>query len=118
MHPNAGCAVGGKRVVEARALAHVVDRIHVVEKNPPQVFTRPVDPVNINVLLRLAVIRSHANHVSFSGDDIIQLVLAKESGERGVTLAFFFARLDGNREVILSGKAETQHDTVSYTHLT
>jgi hypothetical protein len=54
MHPNAGCAVGGKRIVEARALAHVVDRIHVVKKNPPQVFTRPVDPVNINVLLWLA----------------------------------------------------------------
>ena len=43
MKQNTCRAIGRKRIVISRPVAQFVDRIDVIEKNPPQVLERPVE---------------------------------------------------------------------------
>jgi hypothetical protein len=70
VQPDSGRAIGRKGIVKGRAIAQLIDRFQVIEKNPPKIFKRSVDPVYIYVLLRLAIIGSHPDDVALIGDHV------------------------------------------------
>ena len=109
MHQNTGRAVGRQRVVIARSVAQIIDRLYVIEKDPADVLERRARPVDIDVLLGLAIGRPHADHIALVGDDVVQFILPKKTGDRRIALAFLFARLDRHREVILAREAKAYH---------
>ena len=100
VHPRVkqytGCAVGRKGIVVTRPLAQVVHRLDIIEKHPPQVLKRSVDPIDIDVLLGLTVGGPHPHDVALVGDDVIEFILSEKTRQGRITLALLFARLDRN----------------------
>src|SRR5262245_20608894 len=110
MKENAGGAVGGKRVVISWPQAQLVHRLYIVEKDTTDVPERRSRSVDVHVFLRLAVVRSYANDVALVGNDVVDLILAKKTGERRIALALLLASFDGYGDVILAAKAKAHHD--------
>jgi hypothetical protein len=82
----------------------------VVEEDPPQVLAWRADAVDVDVLPRLPVVRAHSDQVALVADDVDELVLLEEAGERGVRLATLLPRLDRDRDVPVAHEAEAHHD--------
>ena len=97
MQPNASGAICRERVVELRLLAQFSDRAHVVEEYPPQVFQRAVDSIYVNLFLRVAVCRSHANHITLIRLYVIELVLPKKACQREIRFALLLLSLGWTR---------------------
>jgi hypothetical protein len=51
-----------------------------------------------------------ADHVALIRNHVIELVLSKKTGERGIAFVFFFARLDRDGQVIFAGETEAHHN--------
>ena len=110
MEKNARRAVGRECIVEGRPMVQFVDRFLIIEKNPSEILRGTADAVNINVLLGLAIRGADADHVSLIRNHVIELVLSKKTGERGITFIFFFARLYRDGQVIFAGETEAHHN--------
>jgi hypothetical protein len=87
MDEGACRAVGGERVVEAGPRVQLVHRLDVVEEDPADIGARRPQPVDVDVLLGLPVVRAHPDQVPLVGHDVHQLVLLEEAGDRGVALS-------------------------------
>ena len=61
---------------------HVVYRLDIVEKDPPDVYLPHAHPVDVNIFLRLAIRRPDPDYIALVGDDIVKLVLPEKPGER------------------------------------
>jgi len=68
--------------------------LYILHKDSPDIFDRCPHSVDIYVLLRLAVRCPHPNHIALVGNDVYQLVLPEEAGNRRIALVPFLARLD------------------------
>ena len=110
MQKNAGGAICGKGVVKLRLVTQLGDGLYIVHKDSPDIFERCPHSVDIHVLLRLAVRCPHPDYIALVGNDVYQLVLPEEAGNRRIALAPFLARLDRNRDVIFAPETEAQHN--------
>src|SRR6266498_3622952 len=89
-------------IVPARRLGQPVDLVQVCEQQGARLLRRVSQPIEKNLLA--AVLCPQSNHVTFIGDHVIELELAKKSAQRRIGLALFLAGLDGNRQMTTVGE--------------
>jgi len=96
------------RELADRPIPQSVGAFEIVKQEGPALFGRHAHAVK-TYFLTLPIIGPHAHQVALVGDDVDQLILAKEASHRRVGFALLLAGLDGKTDVVSPEEAEAHH---------